>query len=110
MQINNNRQANFYPLVPTEPRNNARLPVTFDAAAEYTATIVDKSNVVVPVASTQDSQQAQFVRQFIGTERDSSSSERQNNLLPKSVQQYLYIKDMNNDSKPSGGQLVDEMV
>lgn len=115
MQINNNRQANFYPLVPTEPRNNARLPVTFDAAAEYTATIVDKeqadtTNVVVPLASTQDSQQAQFVRQFIGTERDSSSPERQNNLLPKSVQQYLYIKDMNNDSKPSGGQLVDEMV
>ena len=110
MQINNNRQANFYPLVPAESRNSSRLPVTFDSAVEYSATVVDTTNVVTPVASTQDSQQAQFVRQFIGSEREQSSSEPQANLLPKSVQQYLYIKDINNTTKPSGGQIVDEMV
>lgn len=115
MQINNNRQANFYPLVPAESRNSSRLPVTFDSAVEYSSTVVDKeqadtTNVVTPVASTQDSQQAQFVRQFIGSEREQSSSEPQANLLPKSVQQYLYIKDINNTTKPSGGQIVDEMV
>ncbi len=114
MQINNNRQVNFYPLVPAESRNSSRLPVTFDSAIEYSATVVDKeqadtTNVVTPIASTQDSQQAQFVRQFIGSEREPSSSEQQANLLPKSVQQYLYIKDINN-TKPSGGQIVDEMV
>lgn len=114
MQINNNRQANFYPLVPAESRNSSRLPVTFDSAVETSLTLVDKeqadtSNIVTPVVSAQDNQQAQFVRYFISAESESSQSEQKSTVLPKTVQQYLYIENLDN-TKPSGGQIVDEMV
>ncbi len=113
MQINNNRPADFYPLVPAENRNNSRLPAVFDntqALAPVTRERNDNTTVVLPATQSENGQQARFVRNFISSDRRFDGDNAQPGLLPRAVQQYLYINDLANQTTTQQGQLLDEMV
>lgn len=113
MQINSNRPADFYPLVPAENRNSTRLPVIFDVA--QTNTVVskerpDNTSVVVPATRSEDGQQARFVRNFISSDRRFDGDNEQAALLPRAVQQYLFINALTTQTPSQQGQYLDEMV
>jgi hypothetical protein len=113
MQINSNRPADFYPLVPADNRNNARLPAVFDntqALAPVNREGNDNTTVVVPATRSEDGQQARFVRDFISSDRRFDGDNAPPALLPRAVQQYLYINELPNQTMTQQGQLLDEMV
>lgn len=113
MQINSNRPADFYPLVPTQSRNNARLPVIIDAGETANKQLsnqrADNSSVVLAAQTARDGQQARFVRDFISTERDMADSDKPP-FLPRSVQQYLFINQLPKQTSSQQGQFLDEMA
>ncbi len=120
MQINSSQLTSAFNIRPDSAQNDrARVPVTIDSQPVFEVEEQDQ-NQTLPVISaatkqleitTNDSQQARFVR-FFATQ-DQSSSESDKNLpavlppaLPKGVQQYLQISQI-----PSSVQsLVDEIV
>jgi hypothetical protein len=113
MQINNSRALDAYSVAPAEGRNNARLPVVFDATAEFKPVIspqrADNTSVVLATEQHQASQQARFVREFITTERQLDPQSLPQQSLPRAVQQYLTVADIN--SQPLSAQrLLDEIV
>lgn len=113
MQINSNRPADFYPLVPAENRNNGRLPVVFDnaqATPPVSKERADNTSVVVPANRSEDGQQARFVRHFISSDRRFDGDHAQPAFLPRAVQQYLFINELANQTPTQQGQLLDEMV
>ncbi len=114
MQINSNRPADFYPLVPADNRNTPRLPVVFDASSELKPVVsqqrADNTTIVVPATRNQDGQQARFVRDFISSERNLNDDNNVPPFLPRSVQQYLYINEIPTQNSSGQGQLLDEMV
>lgn len=113
MQINSNRPADFYPLVPAENRNNSRPPVVFDNAqsvAPVTTERADNTSVVVPANRSEDGQQARFVRDFISSDRHFDGDNQQPAFLPRAVQQYLFVNALANETPTQQGQLLDEMV
>jgi len=112
MQINSNRLTDYSPLVQTDGRNNSRLPVAFDAELKpvFSKDRADNATVVLPATPNQDRQQARFVRDFITTERQLNDSDSKRPLLPATVQQYLYIRDIPNQQDSVQGQFLDEMV
>ncbi|WP_438970791.1 hypothetical protein [Methylophaga sp.] len=114
MQINSNRPADYYPLAPANGRSNARLPVVFDANADVKPVVADNrpdtTTVVLPATSSQDGQQARFVRNFSTTERQFSDGAAQSQVLPAAVQQYLFINEIPNQQSSAQGQFLDEMV
>ncbi|MCX4192924.1 hypothetical protein [Methylophaga sp. OBS1] len=113
MQINSNRPADFYPLVPVDNRNSARAPVIFDVEQVNTSLTPDRANntsVVIAPNSSEDGQQARFVRNFISSDRRFDGDNDQATLLPRAVQQYLYINELPTQASTDRGQLLDEMV
>ncbi len=114
MQINSNRLADYYPVVQTDGRNNARLPVVFDTTAELKPVVskegADNTTVVLPAPPNQDGQQARFIRDFITSDRQLSDNSNQRPLLPAAVQQYVFIDDIANQQSSVQGQFLDEMV
>lgn len=111
MQINNNPAA-FYPPVPAENRNSTRLPVTVDTTVYSPVTVVPQEVPTLPVEPINrsvDQQQARFVRNFIsgdGATNESSAPA----LLPRAVQQYLYIDGLSETQIQQQGRLLDELV
>jgi len=118
MQINSSQLTSAFSIRPDSAQNDrARVPVTIDSQPVFE---VEEQNQTLPVISastkqleitTNDSQQARFVR-FFATQ-DEVSSESDKNLpavippaLPKGVQHYLQISQIPS-STPS---LVDEIV
>lgn len=113
MQINNNRPVDFYPLVPVDNRNSARAPVIFDVEqinTNLSPARADNTSVVIAPNSGEDSQQARFVRNFISSDRRFDGDNQQAALLPRAVQQYLYINELPSLSSVDRGQFLDEMV
>jgi hypothetical protein len=114
MQINSNRPADFYPLVPVDNRNNARAPVIFDVEQANNNNLsperANNTSVVIAPNSSQDGQQARFVRDFISSDRRFDGDNEQAALLPRAVQQYLYINELPTQSSADRGQFLDEMV
>lgn len=112
MQISNNPLA-FYPPVPSENRNSSRLPVTVDNTA-YTAVTVSPQasppRFVEPVNDSQDQQQARFIRNFRSSDSASDDETGQAALLPRAVQQYLYIDSLPKQQIQQQGRLLDELV
>lgn len=113
MQINNNRPVDFYPPVPIENRNNTRLPVVFDVSGSNTSLSpqrADNTSVVLPAIQSQDGQQARFVRNFISSDRRFDGDNTPVAMLPRSVQQYLFINAMPDQTPSQRGQILDEMA
>ncbi|MTI63129.1 hypothetical protein [Methylophaga sp.] len=113
MQINSNRPADFYPLVPVDNRNSARAPVIFDVEqinTNLSPDRADNTSVVVAPNSSEDGQQARFVRNFISSDRRFDGDNEQTTFLPRAVQQYLYINELPRQSSVDRGQFLDEMV
>lgn len=113
MQINSNRPADFYPLVPVDNRNSARAPVIFDVEkinTNLSPDRADNTSVVVAPNSNEDGQQARFVRNFISSDRRFDGDNEQAAFLPRAVQQYLYINELPMQSSVDRGQFLDEMV
>jgi hypothetical protein len=115
MQINNNRQPDFYPPVPLQQNRSGRLPIVYDAEVQArtdTPERPDNTTVVPATTASDDSRQARFVRSFISSDRrfDGDSSQPQASLLPRAVQQYLYINQLPDMGTTQQGQLVDERV
>lgn len=112
MQISNN-PLTFYPPVPAENRNASRLPVTVDNTS-YTAVTVPPREApprsVEPVNRSEDQQQARFIRNFLSSEPESGDTTSQPALLPRAVQQYLYIDALPQQSIQQQGRLLDELV
>lgn len=113
MQINSNRPADFYPLVPAENRSNSKLPVVFDnaqATPPVSTERADNTSVVVPANRNEDAQQARFVRDFISSDRRFDGDAQPPAFLPRAVQQYLFVNQLTNQTPTQQGQLLDEMV
>lgn len=113
MQINSNYPPNFYPVVPSQSRNESRLPVLSDVAQTATKQLnvqrADTTSVVLEAGANRDGQQARFVRDFISSDRQLNEGNKPP-FLPRSVQQYLYIEDLPKQSSTQQGQFLDEMV
>lgn len=118
MQINGSQLTSAFNIRPDSAQNDrARVPVTIDSRAVFD---LEQQNQSLPVVSsvtkqqqitTNDSQQARFVRLF--ATQDEPSSESSSTLpvvvppaLPKGVQQYLQVSKL-----PSSPQsLFDETI
>ncbi|MCX4188234.1 hypothetical protein [Methylophaga sp. OBS4] len=113
MQINNSRALSYYSVVPAEGRSNARLPVVFGATVEFKPAIssqrADNTSVVLAAEQHQASQQARFVRDFITAERQLDPQSVPQQVLPRAVQQYLTVADINSQNL-SAQRLLDEIV
>ncbi len=113
MQINSNRPADFYPLVPVDNRNSARAPVIFEVEqvnSNLSPERADNTSVVIAPESSRDGQQARFVRNFISSDRRFDGDNEQAAFLPRAVQQYLFINEIPAQSSADRGQFLDEMV
>ncbi len=113
MQINSNRPADFYPLVPVDNRNNARAPVIFEVEPlnnNLSPQRANNTSVVIAANSNEDGQQARFVRNFISSDRRFDGDNEQAAFLPRAVQQYLFINELPVQSSADRGQFLDEMV
>lgn len=112
MQISNN-PLTFYPPVPAENRNSSRLPFTVDNTS-YTPVPVSPQALpprsVEPVSRADDQQQARFIRNFISTDVSTDGESKQTALLPRAVQQYLYVDSLPQQPIQQQGRLLDEMV
>ena len=114
MQIDGDYLSEIVAPKPFSLENSKRQPITIDAETFEIEQPSNKSKLAVFTVESQqvnearDNQQAQFVRLF-STESAPSSNEKQSAAqpLPKGVQQYLQIEQLNsNDGQP----LLDERV
>lgn len=116
MQISNTSQATFYAPALVDRNQSARLPVVFDAEVESDLSAIEKkersdnTTYVVPTPSSQDSQASDLARDFLLSNPSSTEQSQSKSLPPKSIQQYLYVDNLNNETLSSGGQILDEMV